>query len=201
MSTSQNRVKIWLLGPEHTGKSTMLSTLLSGSAVHNYKQTQQPELSLFRAQNLELYILDTPGCPVYDTITKAHLDRQDAAGVILTFDITSKESLAEMKKHISLWRRFDKARPQHKGLLPVAIVGMKRDLVNRRVVTQKQGDALEAKLKKSMGAKNVRYFEASIKEQASVQEVYAWLAERVTSLNGQTSTQGVLRMMDDPSAE
>ena len=199
---TQNRSKIWLLGSEHTGKTTMLSSLLSGAPVHskNYKQTQSPELSLYRHKNVELYILDTPGHNSYSNLTSTHLDRRDAAGIVLVFDVTSKESLADLKKYIKIWKSFDKSRPQHNGCLPVALVGMKKDLVNRRIVTSKQGSGLVAKLL-SGGSKNIKYFEASIKEPNSILDVYNWLGETVHKVNGQYGGSDILKMMEDPRTD
>ena len=154
-----SRSKIWLLGGPHTGKTSFLQCLLTNSSVHSklYRQTAAPEVSLFKKKSGEIYVLDIPGDDIYFDIAEAHLDQKDASGIIFCYDVTDKDSLSALRKWMAIWRNFDKERPQHNGLLPVALVAMKTDLVNRRLITNKQGETLAENLKTKSGAKNVKY--------------------------------------------
>ena len=87
------------------------------------------------------------------------------------------------------------------GLLPVAIVGLKSDLTNRRLITSKQGENLVQKLKNQSGLKNIKYFEASCKKPGTAADIFNWVGESISKLNNQQQTKNVIKMMDDPIIE
>merc|ERR1711879_241327 len=140
----------------------------------------------------EFYVLDVPGDESYFDVSQAHIAQQDAAGIILCYDVSDKESLQALRTWMGIWRAFDKSRPQHNGRLPVAVVAMKIDLTNRRVVTQKQGEGLVQKLQSQSGAKNCKYLEVSVKRQNTVSDVFNWLTDKIDELNSNSNTSSVL---------
>lgn len=146
-----------------------------------------------------MFILDVAGDPLYSDITEAHMSKNDAAGIIICFDVTNQASLKGMKPWMSIWKNYEKSRPQQSGLLPVAIVGLKTDLINRRVVTVKQGESLVKKLAAQSGTKNIKYFEATCRKPQTVKEVYDWMGNSINTLLSQQQTQDVVRLMDLPT--
>merc|ERR1712071_163912 len=126
--------------------------------------------------------LDVAGNEVYSDITDVHLARHDASSIVICYDVTNKSSLTSLKRWMNHWRSYDKARSQHTGLLPVAIVGLKSDLTSRRLVTSKQGENLVQKLKTQSGLKNIKYFEASCKKPNTAVEVFNWLGDSILKL-------------------
>ena len=203
VTSLQPRSKVWLLGASAVGKTSMVQSLLTNSAIHskNYRQTQTPELSVYKQKLMEMFILDVAGDEVYSDITDIHLARHDASSIVICYDVTNKSSLTNLKRWMNHWRNYDKSRSQHTGLLPVAIVGLKSDLTNRRLITSKQGENLVQKLKNQSGLKNIKYFEASCKKPGTVVEVFNWLGESINKLNNQQQTRNVIKMMDDPVIE
>ena len=148
-----------------------------------------------------MFILDVAGDEVYSDITDVHLARHDASSIVICYDVTNKSSLTSLKRWMNHWRSYDKARSQHTGLLPVAIVGLKSDLTSRRLITSKQGENLVQKLKTQSGLKSIKYFEASCKKPSTAVEVFSWLGDSILKLNNQQQTRNVIKMMDDPVVE
>jgi len=199
----QPRAKIWLLGEEHVGKSTMVQSLLTNSAIHSkqYRQTQQPELNVYRQKHVEMYILDMAGDALYRNIVDAHLGRNDAASLVFCYDVTNQDSVSRLKRWLGIAKALNKSRPQQAGSLPIAIVGLKTDLNSRRTVTSQQGENLASKLAQGGFSKNIRYFEATAKKPGTIIDVFNWLGDVVQRLNSHQQTKNVLKMMDDPTID
>ena len=198
------RAKIWLLGPEVSGKSTIVKTIKTNTAVFDksYNQTQSPQLSLYHyKKNVELYILDTAGAEIYSDIQQDHFDKQDATAVIITIDLTNIESLKSIKRYIKVVRSLQKAQDSRTVKpAPLALVGTKSDLSVRRVITSTQGNSLVDKLKVNMKNENIKWFETTTKNPNSVKQVFDWVGEIVQEDLHVKSAGGAkkYRMMDDP---
>jgi len=203
VASLQPRCKIWLLGEATVGKTTMMQSLLTNSAIHSkiYRQTQETDLNVYRQKHVEMYVLDVAGDGAYREVVDAHLARNDAAALIFCYDVTNQESVSRLKRWLSLAKQLNKARPAQNGLLPIAIVGLKTDLNSRRTVTTQQGENLAAKLAQGGLSKKIRYFEATSRKPGSIQDVFNWVGDVIQGLNSHQQTKNALKMMEDPAIE
>ena len=90
-------------------------------------------------------------------MTQSFYKRSD--GIVLTFDVTNLESY----NHVNKWMTSIETHAD--SSICKILVGNKVDMVDNRVVTQKEASELAAKYK-------MKYFEASAKLNQGVQEFF-----------------------------
>lgn len=198
---TQQRSKIWLLGDNHVGKSTMIESLLTNSSIHKrqYDPTLKPNLSVYKHRKQELYILDVPGSnnnELMKIINTAHTNKFDAAGIVIIYDVTDQSTLKNIKPILSIINNYKNKLPSNIKI-PIALVASKTDLSNRRIISKDQGQNLSDKLNKK-DHMVVKYFETSCKQPNSISEIYDWFADVVGKSN---SSSQVLPVMPNPTGD
>ena len=102
-----------------------------------------------------------------------------AKGFILVFALDDQESLDAIKTKI---KRIEK---HEKSDLPIILVGNKCDLVNKRKITQQQGEDLAKSIKG-------KYYETSAltDENGNVKTVFVECAKMILNTNGEEGDDG-----------
>lgn len=121
----------------------------------------------FRSLDLEVkgkivkfQVWDTAGQERYRSITQGYY--RDANGVVLIFDITSKQTFVNISNWVNeLQKKTEK--------IKIILVGNKSDLADTRTV--KYEDAIN--YAKKIG---VRYYESSAKENTNINEIFKQIA-------------------------
>ncbi|KAL6059477.1 Ras- protein Rab-1A [Balamuthia mandrillaris] len=158
-------MKLLLLGDSSVGKSCLLCRFTDDV----FRTSLSTTIGIdFRIKTLNIdgrdyrvQIWDTAGQERFRTITTAFY--RGAEGIMFVFDVTNIETFHNIKNWIG---EIDQ---QHLSNVCKVIVGNKSDLVQKRVVTEKEARALAAKYK-------LEYFETSAKSGEGVQEAFTSLA-------------------------
>ena len=82
---------------------------------------------------IKLQIWDTAGQESFRSITRSYY--RDAAGALLVYDITRRESF----NHLNRW--LEEARQNGNPHMTIMLIGNKSDLEHRRAVSTKEGEA------------------------------------------------------------
>ena len=96
---------------------------------------------------------------------------KDSHGIILTYDITSRESFEALNKWISQIKDG-----QDISIFPIVIVGCKFDLEDKRKVSTEEGQQLAEKY-------NLTFFETSALTGKGVKEVFTTLIQKIYDRN------------------
>lgn len=130
--------KVTLLGESGVGKTCIISryvnnifednVMSTSGASYAYKEISIPD----KQTSIRFEIWDTAGQEKYRSITK--LFYNDAAAVILVYDVTDTDSLEELKNY---WLK--QVRDQAPKNAVVAIVGNKNDLIEEIAVPDEEG--------------------------------------------------------------
>lgn len=150
-----------LVGDSNVGKSCILSRFINEDfdEIHNVTIGVEFGTRVIKTSDkgIKIHIWDTAGQECFRSITRAYY--RDAAGVIIVYDITKKESF----QNIKLW--FDEV--MHLADDPtIILVGNKCDLNNLREVDTNEGqklaneyqiDFMEVSAKKNHKINNIFY--------------------------------------------
>ena len=116
------------------GKSSIMMRHVKGKFEEKQKQTTGPEFSvhnsLIEGKMIKSQIWDTAGQEKFMAITKGYY--RNAMGVVLVYDVTSKESF----NHLHTWINEIRTWANNTSII---IVGNKIDLKNQRQVTYEDG--------------------------------------------------------------
>ncbi len=115
-------------------------------------------------QQIKLQIWDTAGQESFRSITRSYY--RDAAGALLVYDITRRESF----NHLTRW--LEEARQNGNPNMAVMLIGNKSDLEHRRAVTTKEGEAFAAE-------NGLVFLETSAKTAANVEAAFLKTAESI----------------------
>lgn len=107
---------------------------------------------------IKLQIWDTAGQESFRSITRSYY--RDAAGALLVYDITRRESF----NHLSRW--LEEARQNGNPNMTIMLIGNKSDLEHRRAVSTKEGDIFAQE-------NGLVFLETSAKSAANVETVSA----------------------------
>jgi len=114
--------------------------------------------------SVKLQIWDTAGQESFRSITRSYY--RGAAGVILVYDITRRDSF----DHIQKW--LAEVRANGSPELVMILVGNKTDLEHKRCVTSKEGEDFAAE-------NNMLYVETSAKSAQNVDQIFEITATQV----------------------
>ena len=106
---------------------------------------------------IKLQIWDTAGQESFRSITRSYY--RDAAGALLVYDITQRESF----NHLSRW--LEEARSNGNANMTIMLIGNKCDLEHRRAVSTKEGEEFAAE-------HGLYFMETSAKTSANVDEAF-----------------------------
>lgn len=187
MSTKRQLLKIIILGDSGVGKTSLMHQYVNHKFDSRYKATIGAD---FLTKDVEvngrvvtLQIWDTAGQERFQSLGSAFYRGADAC--ILVFDVTQQESFA----HVGSWLEEFSIQA---GRCDSVLVGNKTDLEERRQVASKTVQAwcakqnAEAANSANGGAggaagdgptPEMKYFEASAKENAGVEEAFVAVAQ------------------------
>lgn len=113
---------------------------------------------------IKLQIWDTAGQESFRSITRSYY--RDAAGALLVYDITRKESF----NHLTRW--LEEARQNGNPHMTIMLIGNKNDLEHRRAVSTKDGELFAQE-------NGLVFLETSAKTAANVETAFIKTAENI----------------------
>ena len=171
--------RLILLGDSTVGKSSILRQFKEGVHYPDISLTVgvdfHAKLIKVRGKSIKLQLWDTAGQDRFRAIVRAYY--RNAVGGLLVFDITNRESFADLGAWLEDAKR--NAEP-HKPVF--VLVGNKTDQEKHREVRKEEG----AQFAKDNG---MEYFETSALSGSNVEEVFNALAQRICLLLEEGSIQ------------
>lgn len=113
---------------------------------------------------IKLQIWDTAGQESFRSITRSYY--RDAAGALLVYDITRRESF----NHLTRW--LEEARQNGNPNMTIMLIGNKSDLEHRRAVSTKEGELFAQE-------NGLVFMETSAKTAANVETAFIKTAENI----------------------
>jgi Ras-related protein Rab-2A len=113
---------------------------------------------------IKLQIWDTAGQESFRSITRSYY--RDAAGALLVYDITRRESF----NHLNRW--LEEARQNGNPNMTIMLIGNKSDLEHRRAVSTKEGEAFAQE-------NGLVFLETSAKSATNVEMAFIRTAENI----------------------
>ncbi|CAD8205459.1 unnamed protein product [Paramecium octaurelia] len=167
--------KILLIGNSAVGKSSLLLRFSDQIFSESFLPTIGVDFKIrtfdMQGKSVKMQIWDTAGQERFKTITASYY--KGAHGIILTYDITDKQSfkdienwLAEVEKHAS------------ENVVRL-LVGNKADLESKRQVTYEEGKELADSL-------GIKFIEASAKANTNVDQAFMTLANNIKAKIGKS---------------
>ncbi|XP_068760670.1 intraflagellar transport protein 27 homolog [Montipora capricornis] len=169
------RAKLIVAGDPGVGKSA-LTQVFHSDGTHfpkNYTMTTGVEVCVKSvnipetSDSVELYIYDSAGREMFADVVQQHWTQPNM--ILVAYDVTNEQSFNACNK----WSERCRAqKPNHS--LPGALVAIKTDLKQRRVITTKQG-------REHANSKGLEYFECSPKDNENVEAPFYYLAKEFHS--------------------
>ena len=163
---NDKKCEIILIGDSSVGKTALISRYAGNTFQENYRVTvgidyYQKEEEI-NDEKIKVKIWDTAGQERYQGLSKSFYKRGN--GIILTYDVTNRESFNHLKKWIDSIMTFKNENAR------IIIVGNKIDLV--RQVNKEDAVELAKKYK-------YKYFETSAKTSKGVNECFLYLINKI----------------------
>eukprot|EP00475_Leptophrys_vorax_P021530 TRINITY_DN2925_c0_g1_i1.p1 TRINITY_DN2925_c0_g1~~TRINITY_DN2925_c0_g1_i1.p1 ORF type:complete len:209 (-),score=59.71 TRINITY_DN2925_c0_g1_i1:81-707(-) len=160
-------LKFVLIGDSGVGKSCLLLRFTEDSYSESYTSTIGVDFHFrkvdMNGSRVRIQIWDTAGQERFQTITSAYY--RGAHGIILVYDITSRESF----EHIERWLAQVNLHASPNTLR--ALVGNKSDLAAERVVQEDEGKELATQM-------GVPFWETSAKNADNVENMFLSFAQQ-----------------------
>ncbi|KAJ5066241.1 ras-related protein rab-2-a [Anaeramoeba ignava] len=139
------------------------------------------------SETIKLQIWDTAGQESFRSITRSYY--RGAAGTLLVYDITRKETF----DHLKAW--LEEAR-EHSENLEIMLIGNKKDLKHRREVSYEQGE-------KFARENNLQFLETSAKENENIEEAFLQISkkiyEKIQNRSNEKDITGVSKRTQTPT--
>lgn len=170
-SQNKTEVKIVLLGDQAVGKSSIAQQFCLEKFDTLYKATiggayLQKEVALKSGEILKLHVWDTSGQERFRAMTSLYY--KGAAGAILTYDITNKESLEKL----GYWIEQLKNEIEEENFV-FTLAGNKMDLEDKRMINFIEG-------KKFATDNDIPIFcETSAKTGIGIKDLFQQMAEKI----------------------
>ena len=165
-----HKVKIVLVGSHHTGKTSIVNKYVLNKFTQHTISTTQPAFCqkqiTYRDHQLSLEIWDTAGQERYHALSP--LFYRDADAGIVVFDLTDQESYDKAQKWID---ELKKARGDN---IHIAIAGNKVDLIDKRVISNSDGQKLAQTI-------NAPYFETSAKTAENIEALFNSISDHIVN--------------------
>ena len=146
---------------------------ISRNAMHVTNDFRFLDIPIKGEQNKEKIIKvkfwDSPGSERFRNINSMNV--KNTQGLLLTYDITSRESFEHLNQWISQIKDS-----QDISIFPIVIVGCKFDLEDKRKVSTEEGQQLAEKY-------NLTFFETSALTGKGVKEVFTTLIQKIYDRN------------------
>lgn len=166
--------KVLLIGDSGVGKSSLLLKFTDRVFTDHYISTIGVDFKIQTLQMddkiIKLQLWDTAGQERFRTITTSYY--RGAHGIIIVFDITDKESFANIKTWMTEIDRFASDN------VCKILIGNKSDLEKHREVSKEDAKELANKYK-------IDYIEASAKDSTNVQQLFVELTRQIKEANVQ----------------
>lgn len=160
--------KLLLIGNSAVGKSSILLRFSDNIFNESFLPTIGVDFKIktcqMQGKTIKLQIWDTAGQERFKTITSSYY--KGANGIILTYDITDKQSFHDIDNWLEEVEKF--AKPNVVKLL----VGNKCDLENARQVSQEEGKELADKM-------GVQFLETSAKNSINIEPAFIAMAKEI----------------------
>ena len=159
--------KVGFLGDTQVGKTQIINRHVKGSFEEEYKSTVMVEFSTNHYQStsdrgnsktIQLNLWDTAGQEKYKTVSPLYM--KDAWAIVLVYDVTNAESFNEIKEN---WLTQTKEQAPENAVY--FLVGNKTNLKDKRQVSEEVA-------KKYAENNNMQFFEVSIKDKNSIDELF-----------------------------
>ena len=164
-------VKLLMIGDSGVGKSCLLLRFSDDSFSKNFITTIGIDFKLktieIDSKRIKLQIWDTAGQERFRTITTAYY--RGAMGIILVYDITEEQTFLNIRNWI---RNIDQNTSPNQ--VEKILIGNKCDLNDERQVSVEKGQNLADEY-------NIKFFEASAKNDTNVQEAFINLATDIVT--------------------
>ncbi|XP_015755358.1 PREDICTED: intraflagellar transport protein 27 homolog [Acropora digitifera] len=170
------RAKVIVTGDPAVGKSALTQAFHSDGThfPKNYSMTTGVEVSVKSvnipetSDSVELYLYDSAGKEIFTDIVQQHWTQPDM--ILVAYDMTNEQSFNACNK----W--FERCQAQKPNQsIPGALVAIKTDLKQRRVISTKQG-------REYANSKGLEYFECSPKDHENVEAPFYYLAKEFHNL-------------------
>lgn len=170
------RAQVIFAGDPCVGKSALTQAFHSDGThfPKNYTMTAGVEVCIKSvnipetSDSVELYIYDSAGKEMFADIVLQHWTQPDM--FLVGYDVTNEQSFNACNK----WYERCRAKKANQNL-PGALVAIKTDLKQRRVILTKQGRDLAS-------SKGLEYFECSAKDHENVEAPFYYLAKEFHNL-------------------
>ncbi|TMW52046.1 hypothetical protein DOY81_002898 [Sarcophaga bullata] len=162
--------KVVLIGDAGTGKTCIVERFKTGNFIERHGNTIGVDFSMktinIEGKLVKLQIWDTAGQERFRTITQSYY--RSANGVIIVYDITSRDSFCNLQKWIEEVRRYTASN------VMLIVVGNKSDLEDEREV-----DFDEAQQMCQYIPEVLFVLETSAKENRNVDDAFVTLASEL----------------------
>ena len=168
--------KIVLIGDSNVGKTSIIDQFIENKfgetkpsigALHKLKNIKNSS-----GEDVQLDIWDTAGQEKFKSIVPMYY--KGSKGIIIVYDITSKDSFEGAKK----WIADIEANNNSASLI---LVGNKTDLGDNREIMTDQGQTYST-------GKNIIYLECSAKLNENINEIFKTVADKIQKLNENVNT-------------
>ena len=135
----EKEYKIALIGESAVGKTSLLCRYLNNTHNFDIPSTFSANFATKKikkedGKEIKLQIWDTAGQEQHRSLTKLYF--KNAAGIIIVYDITRKDSFEEIK---NFW--YPEVKKEAPSEVKLAIVGNKFDLYENEKVSKEEGEA------------------------------------------------------------
>ncbi len=172
-------ISISIFGETAVGKTCICSTFLGLEFRGEHLTTvgiekMSSSIKTEDGVELKLKLWDTAGQERFKSVSVKNLRYSQAA--IVVFDLTEKESFEKVTDWLKEIREFS-------DKMPVGLFGNKSDLIDKRVVTQKEINDL-------CKEENLVYFETSAKNNTGIKEGFSKVATMAFKIFGKVENKG-----------
>jgi small GTP-binding protein len=124
-------IKAVILGKVAVGKTSIVEAFAKKEWNPNHLPTQGGQYKQFDQENVQIQLWDTAGDEKFSNLIPMFI--RNATVALLTFEITSKESMSELNLYIKMLQNFAYENCVY------YFIGNKKDLVNERKVSYQEG--------------------------------------------------------------
>merc|ERR1712227_720851 len=179
--------KLLLIGDSGVGKSCLLLRFADDTYTESYISTIGVDFKIrtidVDGKTIKLQIWDTAGQERFKTITSSYY--KGAHGIIVTYDITDRDSFAKVSEWMS---EVDKHAQENISRI---LVGNKKDLEEQRQVPYNEAKDLADHF-------NVRFLETSAKNAQNVEDAFTLMTREIKS---KVATSTVKKPLHDASTK
>lgn len=169
--TSISKISLVVIGDTGVGKSCLLLQFVDHrfSAVHDLTIGVDfgSRIIDIEGEKVKLQIWDTAGQESFRSIARSYY--RDAAGALLVFDVTRRETFTHLERWLEETRRFSSPH------IRITLIGNKSDLVKRRSVTAEEAQQFADE-------NGLLYLETSAKTAEQVDDAFIRTANSIWTL-------------------